>query len=224
MHDTRPAELGLTTRRLRRNLLAGVLAWVVLTPVALGLHALMLLLFHNWPGGIVQEHALTLLGRQHLAPIEWVLFVMTAAVTAPILEEIVFRGALQTFFIHQRHGGLWAMGLSLFAVLLKHAGRLLGAADARALLAELLPVLFVLLLVPVLLWLQWRRGSPVAAGIFGTAVLFASIHAAWPSPVALLLFGLGVGWLAWRTGSLAGPMLTHALFNGTSVLQLLVWG
>jgi membrane protease YdiL (CAAX protease family) len=30
--------------------------------------------------------------------------------------------------------------------------------------------------------------------------------------------------MRWRTGSLAGPILTHALFNGTSVLQILVWG
>jgi membrane protease YdiL (CAAX protease family) len=223
LRGSRPEALGLTMKALGWNLLAGVLAWIVLTPLALGLHGLMWLLFSQWPGGVVQEHPLVLLGRQPLGSVEWVLLVISASVAAPVLEEIMFRGALQPFFIGERYGGAWAVGLALFLLLFTHGPRLVGAADSISVFAELLPILFVIVLIPVLLWLQQRR-SPVAPGIFGTAVLFASIHPAWPSPVALLLLGVGLGWLAWRTGSLAGPILTHALFNGTSMVQLLLGG
>jgi membrane protease YdiL (CAAX protease family) len=222
MRGTHPEQLGLTTKRLGRNLLLGLLAWLVLTPLVLGVQYLTRSLFQWWPGGAVQEHPLVVLAKEGLRPGEWALLVFATLVAAPVLEELVFRGALQGFFVRHRHGGAWAMVLALAYVLLVHGRRISGAAGI-SLVAELLPVLFVLLLVPVTLWLQSRGRSPIGAGIFGTAVLFASIHSTWPDPIALLLLALGLGWLAWRTGSLAAPMLVHALFNAVSVVQLLYW-
>jgi membrane protease YdiL (CAAX protease family) len=56
--------------------------------------------------------------------------------------------------------------------------------------------------------------------IFGSAMLFALVHEAWPSPVALLPFGLVVGWLAYRTQSLVPGIVLHALFNAIAVAVL----
>jgi membrane protease YdiL (CAAX protease family) len=51
-------------------------------------------------------------------------------------------------------------------------------------------------------------------------MLFAASHNVWPTPVPLLLLGLGLGWLASRTQSLVGPIVCHALFNGVACLVL----
>src|SRR5262249_41002209 len=93
----------------------------------------------------------------------------------------------------------------------------------RALLDAWAPALFVLALAPCYL-LVWRRSrTPVGPAIFGTALLFACVHAfVWPSPVALFVLALGLGVLAWRSQSLVGPVVLHALFNGVSAL-LILW-
>jgi membrane protease YdiL (CAAX protease family) len=65
-----------------------------------------------------------------------------------------------------------------------------------------------------------RDGARLAASqaVYSTAALFASIHP-WPTPVALFVLGLGLGWLAYRTQSLVGPMVLHALFNAVACLS-----
>ena len=61
------------------------------------------------------------------------------------------------------------------------------------------------------------------AGIFAASVLFGWMHVrVWPSPIALTVLGVGLGWLAWRTRSLAAPMTLHAAFNAIAVVVLLV--
>jgi membrane protease YdiL (CAAX protease family) len=59
--------------------------------------------------------------------------------------------------------------------------------------------------------------------VFGSAMLFAMSHAHWPDPIPLLFFGVGIGWLAYRTQSLIGPMVCHALFNAVACVAL-YWG
>jgi membrane protease YdiL (CAAX protease family) len=56
-----------------------------------------------------------------------------------------------------------------------------------------------------------------AWAIYATAALFAVVHQ-WPTPVPLFPLGLGLGWLAYRTRSLVGPMVLHALFNSVACL------
>jgi membrane protease YdiL (CAAX protease family) len=222
MHGAKPSQLGLTTRRLGRNLLYGLLAFVLVTPLCYAIHQLVLWLFELWPEGGTQSHSLTLLGQQSLTAIERVLFVAATVVAAPVMEEIIFRGVLQRYFVKRRHGGAWAVGLALAFVLIGRLGSIAAAgANVSALVTELLPVLFITALAPVLLLVQRYCRTPAEPGIFGTAVLFAAIHGAWPSPVALLVLGVALGWLAWRTDSLVGPIVVHALFNGVSAVQLM---
>jgi membrane protease YdiL (CAAX protease family) len=217
------SQLGLTTRRLGRNLLLGLAGVVVLTPGVLGLYQLLLYLY-AWSGAGTEKHPLVQVAEQPLAPAEWVLLVLSAVVMAPVVEEITFRGVLQPWFAARRWGGHVAMASAFVMTLYIRGGRLftVWSQGTQAVWEEVTPALFVLALVPVY-WLVWRRSpTPTAPAVFGTSLLFASFHASvWPSPVPLFVLALGLGWLAYRTRSLVGPIVLHSLFNGLSCLQLL---
>jgi membrane protease YdiL (CAAX protease family) len=59
-------------------------------------------------------------------------------------------------------------------------------------------------------------------GLFGSAILFANVHSAvWPTPIALLPLGLGLGWLQLRTQRLLAPIVAHALFNAVACVDML---
>ncbi len=224
---TRPAQLGLTTRRLGRNLLAGALGAAVLTPAVLGVNWLVETLYEMGGASGVREHPLTVVARQAPSPAEWVLLFLTAMVAAPLVEELTFRGMIQRWLAVRRWGGHAAMAASLVLSALSCWGRARAAwpLGAAAFLEQAAPVVFVLVLVPFYLILWQRSRTPAPPAIFGTALLFALVHAfAWPSPVALFLFALALGALAWRTGSLAGPIFLHSLFNGVSCVSLLLGG
>lgn len=89
--------------------------------------------------------------------------------------------------------------------------------------------LFMGVLVSFYLWWAYRavRGGEKAEfsrarlAIFGSAMCFAACHYTWPSQIPLFLFGLGVGWLTYRTQSLVGALVVHGLFNAVACLMLL---
>jgi membrane protease YdiL (CAAX protease family) len=245
LSGVRPAELGLTTRRLRHNVVAGLVGALILTPGALGLNLLVIALYHL-AGVDVQEHPFAELGQLHLRPAEWVLLVVAATVFAPVWEELLFRGLLQPWFATRRWGPHLALFAAFAVALLTRSDRIADALHAgagelaeqgargrvalalltrngRAVLQECVPALCVLGLLPVYVWIWRRSRTPVGPALFATAVLFAWVHArVWPSPIALTFLALGLGWLAYRTQSLVGPIVTHALFNGTACLLLIV--
>jgi membrane protease YdiL (CAAX protease family) len=224
---TRPAQLGLTTRRLGRNLLAGALGAALLTPAVLGVNWLVEVLYHLAGAGGFREHPLTVVARLAPRPAEWVLLFLTGMVAAPVVEELTFRGMLQPWFAARRWGGHAAMAAS-FALSVWSCwdrARAAWSLGAAPFLEQAAPAVFVLVLVPFYLVVRWRSRTPAPPAIFGTALLFACVHASvWPSPIALFLLALGLGVLAWRTRSLAGPILLHSLFNGVSCLSLLLGG
>ncbi len=217
---TRPAEVGLTTRRLGVNLLAGLVATCVLIPGVYGIQALMMLLTHAL-GLKEQPHPFAELGQMSLDPVEWVLLVLAATLVAPVWEELIFRGIVQPWVISRPWGGAFALAAALVMTLPLRLDDGWQMADVKALLVALMPVLVLLALVPVYLLLA--RRSRTAGGLFATAVLFAWVHASvWPSPIPLLWLALGLGWLALRRAGLAGPIMLHALFNGVACLMLLL--
>jgi membrane protease YdiL (CAAX protease family) len=72
-----------------------------------------------------------------------------------------------------------------------------------------------------------KHASPPAGtgflAILGTSLLFVAIHTGvWPAWIPLLLLSIGLGWLAFRTQSLIGPIVLHALFNSISCVALLL--
>ena len=61
------------------------------------------------------------------------------------------------------------------------------------------------------------------AAVFGTAILFAAMHAlqlwpSWPAILMILAVGLALAWLRWRTRSLIPSFLVHTAYNSTLVL------
>jgi membrane protease YdiL (CAAX protease family) len=222
---TRPYQLGLTLRRLGRNLLVGLVGTLVLIPAVFGVYYLVTVLYRSWGTAPPEEHPLTQVAQFSLSPVEWALLVGSAVVAAPVLEELVFRGLLQPWFAKRREGGAAAMTLALLMALAMRRSEIEAALPRGpwAVAAECVPALFVLALVPVFLLVWWRSRTPVGPAIFGTAVLFAAFHSGvWPSPVPLLVLALGLGYLAYRAQSLVAPVLIHALFNGFNCLLILL--
>jgi membrane protease YdiL (CAAX protease family) len=84
--QTRPRDFGLSWARWPANLALGGIAFLVLTPLVLGLHALVTI-FH------VEVHPFVEM-VQHMEGWEWIFLGFQTIIQAPIMEEILFRGVL----------------------------------------------------------------------------------------------------------------------------------
>jgi membrane protease YdiL (CAAX protease family) len=221
---TKPADLGLTTRHLGRNTLAGLLFAFIFTPGAYAIQALVLWLW-KFLDTQAEAHAFTLLGKEALYPVEWVLLFVAAVLIAPFWEELVYRGIIQPWIMaRQPWGGPIAMTAALALTLAARWGHLqeARAVGGRQLLLELVPVATLPLLMIVYLILGRPGQAGERSGLFASAVLFAWVHAkVWPSPVPLLYLALGLGWLAWRGRSLVGCLVLHAVFNAVACILLI---
>ena len=222
---TRLNQLGLTTVRFGRNVLLGIAGWMALVPPVFGIFQLFRYFNSQLVEPNVEKHILEQLAELHLFPTEWFLLFFTAMVSAPLLEELMFRGVLQPWFAERRWGGHAAMlGALAFAVFYRWEGMQTARPDGLASWANAAaPALFVIALVPSYMLVYWRSRTPLAPAIFGTSLMFACTHAAvWPTPIPLFVLALGLGMLASRTHSLVGPIVLHSLFNGISCVQLLI--
>jgi membrane protease YdiL (CAAX protease family) len=223
LSDTRPYQLGLTTHRAGRNVLAGFLAWLALTPFVYLVLDLATLCSRELLNVGPEEHPLTRLSRSGLWRLEWFLLVVSAVVAAPVVEELLFRGVVQPWLARRPWGGAAAMAAALvMGLVFWNPDIAPGDTDAVRAFRRLIPALFVLILLPPFL-LVWRASrSPVAPAICGTSLFWAMMHTAiWPTPVPLFVLGLGLGYLAYRTQSLVAPLTLHALFNSVACVMLL---
>jgi membrane protease YdiL (CAAX protease family) len=222
LSGTRPYQLGLTTHRWGRNVLVGVLGAIVAAP----LHILNVYLYVWYERALhapPTQHPLTLIA-QHPRAVDNILIVISAVVAAPLMEELLFRGFLQAWFSRRSAGGVLAVSFALVLALLQKRQELDAACvsgDWTRLGIALQPAAFVVFLAPGLLFMGRISRPDVARGIYGTAVLFAAAHSSiWPSPIPLLPLGLALGWLAYRTNSLVGPMVLHSLFNSIACVVM----
>jgi membrane protease YdiL (CAAX protease family) len=225
LSGVRPGRIGLTTRRFWRNVLAGIGGWLLITPLVFGINMLVEYLTRMSDPDAGQQHALAQLAEQGATGVEWMLIVFSVVVMAPVLEETVFRGVLQPWFAGFRNGGAAAMTAAFAVALLMRQTLFLKALQdhGSGLLRAALPGLFVLALVPFYLAVARRPPRPESPALFGTAVLFASVHSSvWPTPVPLFVLGLALGTLAARTGSLTGPIVLHGLFNSVTIVVLMI--
>lgn len=245
---TRPHQLGVTRARWAANVILGVLAFLVLAPIALGVYYLVTLVFP------AEKNAFEVLVAQGLDPHEWALLVFMTVIGAPLTEEWLFRGILQGWLRRASLIGQATFLLAIFlggampvtAVLLSEAAHQLQPDQveppaAAAVHAAIASVAFYGLFVALYAGWLWRlrvyypddvAGNGAGPGarqwayarlsIFGSAMFFALAHG-WPQAVPLFVLALGLGWLALRTQSLIGPMVCHALFNTVACLML-AWG
>ncbi|MHB1422211.1 MAG: CPBP family intramembrane glutamic endopeptidase [Gemmataceae bacterium] len=222
---TRLDQLGLTTARFGRNVLLGLASWLALVPPVFGIFLLLRYLDSQSGEQAVEKHALEQLAQLHLFLAEWIMLFFTAMVSAPLLEELLFRGVLQPWLAARRWGGHAAM-LGALALAIGYRGERMRTAWLEGIVplaTAAAPALFVLALLPIYLLMCRRGRTPLAPAIFATSLLFACTHAGvWPTPIPLFVLALGLGVLAVRTRGLVGPIVLHSLFNGISCVQLLI--
>jgi membrane protease YdiL (CAAX protease family) len=154
---------------------------------------------------------------------EWALLGFSVMLAAPLWEELLFRGLLPALCRKLRgSGGHAAMTLALMAAMWLRRNEIAEALgkDFLTLLLAAMPVLFVVAMVPLYALVYWRSRTENGPVVFGTALLFAAVHSTWPTPVALFILALGLGWLAVWTRSLLAPIIVHALFNALSFVLL----
>jgi len=225
LRRTWPAQLGWTTQRTGQNVLVGFLYWLLLMPGVLWFNLLVGRWYERLSASEPEQHAIQRLVESTATRPDWLLAVLTALVAAPLIEELLYRGLLQSWLTGEGRRGDIIVTLALaLAIFIRGEDllRSIQAQDVGQLQLELQPAAFVLALLPIYLTLRWR-GLTVASGIFAGALFFAMVHSGvWPSPVPLLPLGLTLGYLAWRTHSLVGPIVLHALFNSVALLGLLL--
>ena len=95
---TRPSHVGLTTARWQANIRIGLAAFCVVTPVVLGLNFVVHAVTPSTP------HLLEELIQEPHFGFEWGLIAFGTVITAPLLEEWLFRGLLQGWL---RRASLW---------------------------------------------------------------------------------------------------------------------
>ncbi len=229
-------QLGLTTHRWRQNVILGYAVWLFLTPAVSIVHAVVKGAYSLWR--TPEEHPLTKPFLDPAAPpltSEWLAMLFLTFVGAPVVEELLFRGVIQAWAARRSWGGDLTIAASFIVALSSRydnirTGMDLGGATREGFLTlmdGLSPALFVLAMIPGYVYVErvawrWVPVPHAARGIFGTALLFAMMHAnVWPTPIPLLLFGLALGFLAFRTQSLIGPIVVHSLFDGMATITLM---
>lgn len=210
------ARLGLSLRQLPKGLAGGLGGGFVATWAVFVVATLTELLWRQVGYEHPKEHDLLRMLGQSSVP--WIsgLLVFSAAIAAPLFEEVLFRGHLQTLLVY---GLAWSRGRREepergFAVLtsskpLATDVELQGeAVDLTTAAAS-----------------AKQRAEPSAAvrwvAIGLTSLAFGAVHPAWTIPPIFVL-SLMLGYAYERTGNLWVPITMHAAFNTVSTLIYLL--
>ncbi len=145
-----------------------------------------------------KEHELLKVMRQSPSHASQLLFILSATLLAPLFEEFLFRGHLQTllkrWFITSTTGDIVPLGSTDFP---RGSTVILPDVPLRK--------------APV--WQTWLA-------IVVTSILFALVHDRWMWPPIFFL-SLGLGYCYERTGNLWANMVVHCLFNSVSTFTYL---
>ncbi len=212
--DARLYQLGITTHRLPKDLILAWLFWFALTPFVFGVHwfAIYLTQLLDTP---VKDNPLTELLK---ADLQWsTLAVVLVAVlgAAPVIEELLVRGVIQPWMVDRPA----VPDLIMLLVLI-------GTIVFGALVKSWWPLLFLVTVGPGYLLFEfltrgWLPRPGAARAIYVSSLLFAVMHP-WPNQISLFVLSLGLGFLAYRTQSLVGPIVLHVLFNLIGAIQLVI--
>jgi membrane protease YdiL (CAAX protease family) len=203
----RPSGLrGLGLGRVRRGLFTGLVGGVIVVPVIFFVAQVTELVWRAMRYTHPKEHdLLRFMGDSENLGLTVVL-IGSAVLVAPLFEELLFRGHLQTLVTHAlaRLSGRAAerVPLGRYEVVVPTGGA--GAVPAL----EPAPV----------------TAPPAAArwaSVLLTSLIFAAVHPAWTIPPIFVL-SVCLGYAYERTGNLWTVMTMHALFNTTSTVLYLV--
>ncbi len=213
-------DLGLSRAKLGRGVLWGVCGALLVIPPLFLASQVMELVYRSVQYRHPTEHPLLhVLGE---GPRRWVgiLIIVGACLIAPVFEELVFRGHLQTLILR----GIQAVAVVVHRVLNPAVPGTEGGSEIAELAAGGASAD-----VPVLQngsgqafrdRIQ-RSKAPAVLSIVITSLLFASVHPAWSFPIIFLL-ALALGYAYERTGNLWVSIAMHAMFNTVSTALFLV--
>lgn len=219
----RPDQLGLTWRGATASVTLGYLTWLIVTPIVFAIF-IVLRLLPEWFGE-PEPHLVQLLLTLHRGWGPWVLAVIVAGLSAPLFEEVLLRGIMQPRLVDRPQYADAVVVTSLVLAILMGLG--FGVESAAAGQMRWGPLAFLASVGPGYLLFEWvtRRWLPrpgSARAIYATSLLFAALHAGvWPTPVPLFFLSLALGFVAYRSQSLVGPIVMHSLFNLVSLLPLM---
>ncbi len=221
--------LGLSLRQLPRGLLTGVAALLVVIPCMFTAAAAFQIVRKamGFPPDAMHEILRALRENPEPRVIAWSL--ISAVVIAPVAEEILFRGFIQTSLVH---GLAWLFGGERRSEAppagFEVVGHPLPPPEAAPAAGE--PRDFAQEVIAQDLAHGSRRPAPASephhpsakwrwAGIVLTSAGFALLHEAWSIPLIFLL-SLAFGYLYERTGNLWVTMVVHFGFNAANILLM----
>jgi membrane protease YdiL (CAAX protease family) len=209
------ARMGVSPRSMRRGVWQGYVGGVIDVPlISVGAQETEVArraVGYEHP----KEHdLLRIMGESEHMPLVALVLIASAVLVAPLFEELLFRGHLQTVVTHAlaRLSGRETRvspGEYEIVVPTREAGAAPDYAAPGAVKAgEPIPV-----------------NAPAAAArwaaVFLTSLVFASVHPAWTIPPIFVL-SLCLGYAYERTGNLWAVMTMHAMFNTTSTVIYLL--
>jgi membrane protease YdiL (CAAX protease family) len=183
---------GLSLRKLPAGIGYGLLGFLVIYPLLVVINAVMEGMIEHFQKRTQETHeTLQLLGRHDISSWERLTFVLVAGLFAPVLEEIFFRGLVQTVFTEKGWG------------FLPYDNEVLAGSEALATgdSPGLPPGA-----TAVSVRHRW-------AAILVTSFLFAFIHLMPDSFLVLFVLAIGLGYVYERTGNLWASITLHAAFN-----------
>jgi membrane protease YdiL (CAAX protease family) len=190
--------LGLAPSQFRAGVRTGLIGSAIMIPLVYLVASLTTFLWRAIRYDHPTEHALLNLMAQSPSPAVTFVLIASAVVVAPLFEELLFRGHLQTLITYA------------LSRLLREPYTALPSGPYTAPAADLsAPVR-----LPPTAWMRW-------ASIAVTSLAFAIVHEAWTIPPIFFL-SLCVGYAYERTGNLWTVMVMHAAFNTVSTALYLL--
>jgi membrane protease YdiL (CAAX protease family) len=211
--ETKLYQIGLSWNRVPGSFFIAYLFWFFLTPLILVLNGAVDLAYVRLAGVRPTPHPLANVLEGNPSVMAWILVILQAVIAGPVIEELLFRGLLQRWLVATPRGASAVLiAAGCFALFPTHT------IDRFWSFAFFLTMVFGYYVISI--FSEGGRLAPQAA-IYAGSLLFAELHSTvWPTPVPLFFLGAALGYLAYRTRSLIGPIVFHGLFNGVSCLAL----
>ena len=202
VHDTVGQDLGLDKKRLAPGVLIGLWGGVIVVPPLLLMSEIVEMIYRALHYEHPVEHPVLHALGERPGPLVTAMLVVGACVIAPLFEEMLFRGHVQTLLRRA------LLRLS------RHAERPAPPAGFPVIIpgAEPAPPPPPAPARPTA-WQTWLA-------IVLTSVAFALLHPAWTQPMIFAL-SLALGYAYERTGDLWVSITIHAVFNSVSTIIFL---
>lgn len=217
-------QFGLTLHRWRQDVVAGYATFAIATPLTFSIFFIIqaaLTVLHDDQNAV---HSVEKLLREEPNFGNWLAVTLVTIIAAPVMEELLFRGLLQRWFVEMPFAADAAILLSLFCAVSLGLTRELRYEK----FTTWWPLIFLVVVGAAYIGFErltspWLNRPGAGRAIFASSLLFAASHAdVWPTPIPLFFLGLALGWLAYRTQSIIGCMICHGLFNSVTVIELVV--